>query len=111
MEGLLREGAGAEQPPPEVERRRAPPCDAPSMSQGSVPLLYRHILRAAKRFPSVKREGILREIKTEFHANKAPAQIPSCNSLKPEACRPLAAACCVAWRCMLRGCPFCARPV
>ena len=41
-----------------------------SMSQPSVPLLYRHILRAAKRFPSVKREGIIQEIKTEFHANK-----------------------------------------
>ncbi len=40
------------------------------MSQPSVPLLYRHILRAARRFPSVKREGIIQEIKTEFHANK-----------------------------------------
>ncbi|KAA6423586.1 MAG: hypothetical protein FRX49_06646 [Trebouxia sp. A1-2] len=33
--------------------------------------LYRDILKAAKRFPSIKRNQILEDIKTEFHANKA----------------------------------------
>lgn len=32
--------------------------------------LYRDILKAAKRFPSIKRNKILEDIKTEFHANK-----------------------------------------
>lgn len=32
--------------------------------------LYRRILKAAKLFPSVKKEKILTEIKTEFRANK-----------------------------------------
>lgn len=35
-----------------------------------VTLLYRHILKTAKKFPSIKRESIIREIKLEFHANK-----------------------------------------
>ena len=33
--------------------------------------LYRHILKAAKHFPSVKKSSIIREIKHEFRANKA----------------------------------------
>lgn len=40
------------------------------MSQVPVPLLYRHILRAAKQFPSIKRDSIVKEIKIEFAANK-----------------------------------------
>lgn len=32
-------------------------------------LLYRHILKAAKRFPSVKRDIIVQEIRAEFRAN------------------------------------------
>lgn len=32
--------------------------------------LYRHILRAARQFPSVKRERIINEIKTDFRAKK-----------------------------------------
>lgn len=32
--------------------------------------LYRAILKNAKRFPSVKREGIIKEIKTEFRIKK-----------------------------------------
>ncbi|BDA43436.1 hypothetical protein COCOBI_04-4480 [Coccomyxa sp. Obi] len=40
------------------------------MSQLSLPLLYRHILRAAKQFPSIKRDSIVQEIKIEFSANK-----------------------------------------
>ena len=42
------------------------------MSQVSIPLLYRHILRAAKQFPSIKRDSIVQEIKLEFAANKVP---------------------------------------
>ena len=56
------------------------------MSEPSVQLLYRHILRAAKRFPSVKREGILREIKTEFHANKVLPMRACCGRRKAPAC-------------------------
>lgn len=39
---------------------------------GKVPivLLYRHILKAAKKFPSIRRDNIIEEIKVEFHANK-----------------------------------------
>lgn len=33
-------------------------------------LLYRHLLKTAKRFPSIKREGILKDIRTEFRANR-----------------------------------------
>lgn len=40
------------------------------MAGVSVPLLYRHILKAAKAFPSKKRNSVLEEIKNEFHANK-----------------------------------------
>lgn len=39
-------------------------------SQANIPKLYRDILKAAKRFPSIKRNKILEEIKVEFHANK-----------------------------------------
>ncbi|KAL3150380.1 hypothetical protein ABBQ32_000219 [Trebouxia sp. C0010 RCD-2024] len=39
-------------------------------SHGQVLQLYRDILKAAKRFPSIKRNQILADIKTEFHANK-----------------------------------------
>ena len=38
--------------------------------QQEVLQLYRDILKAAKRFPSIKRNQILADIKTEFHANK-----------------------------------------
>ncbi|KAG2438896.1 hypothetical protein HYH02_010692 [Chlamydomonas schloesseri] len=43
--------------------------------------LYRHILKAAKYFPSKKRTSIIREIKQEFRANKAlsdPERIAHC---------------------------------
>lgn len=33
--------------------------------------LYRRILKLAQRYPSVKRDSIVRDIKTEFHENKA----------------------------------------
>eukprot|EP00195_Chlamydomonas_chlamydogama_P016168 CAMPEP_0202894654 /NCGR_PEP_ID=MMETSP1392-20130828/4010_1 /ASSEMBLY_ACC=CAM_ASM_000868 /TAXON_ID=225041 /ORGANISM="Chlamydomonas chlamydogama, Strain SAG 11-48b" /LENGTH=90 /DNA_ID=CAMNT_0049579409 /DNA_START=36 /DNA_END=308 /DNA_ORIENTATION=- len=41
-------------------------------SQGaqSVLQIYRHILKAAKYFPSRKRDRIIAEIKAEFRANK-----------------------------------------
>lgn len=35
--------------------------------------LYRHILRAARDFPSVKKASIIREIKAEFRANRVRA--------------------------------------
>lgn len=47
-------------------------------TQFTVPLLYRHILRAARFFPSIKKEGIIADIKTEFRENKVlkdPVQI------------------------------------
>lgn len=42
-----------------------------SVSNFSVPILYRHILKAARRFPSIKRNAIIEEIRTEFRDNKA----------------------------------------
>ncbi|KAK1946118.1 hypothetical protein P3T76_003166 [Phytophthora citrophthora] len=33
--------------------------------------MYRRILKLAQRYPSIKRESIIRDIKTEFHANKS----------------------------------------
>jgi LYR motif-containing protein 4 len=33
-------------------------------------LLYRHILRAAKHFPSIKKDGLISDIKTEFRDHK-----------------------------------------
>ncbi len=50
------------------------------MSKLSVPLLYRHILRAAKQFPSIKRNSIVEEIKVEFTANKV------CTPVAPDGC-------------------------
>ncbi|GLC35474.1 hypothetical protein PLESTB_000203500 [Pleodorina starrii] len=50
----------------------------------SVISLYRHILKAAKFFPSRKRDNIIREIKAEFHANKGltdPDRITHCRTL------------------------------
>lgn len=32
--------------------------------------MYRRILKLAQRYPSIKRDSIIRDIKTEFHANK-----------------------------------------
>ena len=46
------------------------PASQTSMSELNLPLLYRHILRAAQRFPSIKRDSIVQEIKAEFAANK-----------------------------------------
>lgn len=40
------------------------------MTKLHLPLLYRQILRAAQQFPSIKRDTIVQEIKTEFAANK-----------------------------------------
>eukprot|EP00879_Flechtneria_rotunda_P020906 GHRR01022013.1.p3 GENE.GHRR01022013.1~~GHRR01022013.1.p3 ORF type:complete len:113 (+),score=21.27 GHRR01022013.1:1153-1491(+) len=40
------------------------------MSSGTTLQLYRHILRAAKKFPSVKKDGIIQNIKDEFRNNK-----------------------------------------
>jgi Complex 1 protein (LYR family) len=46
-------------------------CDAQMASQHmNVARLYRDILKAATRFPSVKRSAIVRDIKKEFHDNK-----------------------------------------
>ena len=43
----------------------------PKMATTSrVPVLYRHILKAAREFPSKKRDRIIEEIKVEFHQNK-----------------------------------------
>ena len=36
---------------------------------GSTLKLYRHILKAAKSFPSKNRNGLIEEIKTEFREN------------------------------------------
>lgn len=36
----------------------------------NVARLYRDVLKAAAQFPSVKRAGIIRDIKSEFRANK-----------------------------------------
>jgi hypothetical protein len=36
----------------------------------NVARLYRDILKAATRFPSVKRSAIIRDIRKEFHDNK-----------------------------------------
>lgn len=41
------------------------------MEPARVLSLYRHILRAAQRFPSVKRQQVLEDIRLEFRANKA----------------------------------------
>lgn len=53
---------------------QAPRSDADAswrgMSKLNLPVLYRHILRAAQKFPSIKRDTIVQEIKAEFAANK-----------------------------------------
>jgi hypothetical protein len=51
----------------EEENARVPPVDA-AMSGGTraTLTLYRHVLKAAARFPSKNRDGIVEEIKTEF---------------------------------------------
>lgn len=50
------------------------------MSQGSVLHLYRHILKAAKHFPSVKKHSLIREIKAEFRAHRVgPAAVSGGN--------------------------------
>eukprot|EP00899_Mesostigma_viride_P003170 jgi/Mesvir1/12854/Mv05883-RA.1 len=38
--------------------------------EARVPHLYRALLHAAKRFPSIKRDQIVRDIKIEFRENK-----------------------------------------
>lgn len=43
------------------------------MEPARVCLLYKHILRAAKAFPSIKRGAVLEEIRAEFRANKETA--------------------------------------
>ncbi|GIL62319.1 hypothetical protein Vafri_16521 [Volvox africanus] len=42
-----------------------------SSSTTSLVSIYRQILKAAKYFPSRKRDNIIKEIKAEFHANKS----------------------------------------
>lgn len=41
-------------------------------AHGQLPMLqlYRHILKAAKQFPSVKRPKIIQQIKEEFRENR-----------------------------------------
>lgn len=41
-----------------------------SMSSVEIRQMYRHILKLAKDFPSVNRDGLIHDIKCEFHANK-----------------------------------------
>ncbi|KAJ0409951.1 hypothetical protein P43SY_005845 [Pythium insidiosum] len=43
---------------------------ATSSSRGEVIRLYRRILKLAQQYPSVKRDGIIQDIKLEFHENK-----------------------------------------
>lgn len=38
--------------------------------QLSMVQLYRHILKAAKQFPSIKKHSIIQQVKTEFRENK-----------------------------------------
>jgi hypothetical protein len=45
--------------------------------------LYRHILKAAKQFPSIKKHSIIQQVKTEFRDNRVRGQrgdrvIPPC---------------------------------
>lgn len=42
-----------------------------STTGSTVLLLYRRILRAARSFPSVKRDNIIRDIKAEFREHSA----------------------------------------
>ncbi len=41
------------------------------MNSKQILLLYRNIVKHAKVFPSIKRDGILREIRSEFRKNKS----------------------------------------
>ena len=41
------------------------------VTQFTVPKLYRHILKAARQFPSIKRDAIIEDIKTEFRESKS----------------------------------------
>ena len=50
------------------QRRAAASMSAPR--PGQVLQLYRAILQAAKRYPSIKRDSVVQEIKREFHAHK-----------------------------------------
>lgn len=47
---------------------------AAGMSELSMLQLYRHILKAAKQFPSIKKHSIIQQVKTEFRQNKVGAQ-------------------------------------
>lgn len=40
------------------------------MERGKVLMLYRQIMKAAKTFPSIKRDKIVEEIRHEFRAHK-----------------------------------------
>ncbi|PSC73355.1 Complex 1 LYR [Micractinium conductrix] len=42
-------------------------------------LLYRRILKAAARFPSVKRDGVIADIKTQFREHKGLANAAKIN--------------------------------
>jgi len=53
---------------PRVPAGHWTPTVADTMS-GSTLRLYRHILKAAKTFPSKNRAGLIEEIKTEFREN------------------------------------------
>lgn len=44
-----------------------------------LPLLYRSILKAAQRFPSIRRAAIIADIKHEFHANKVGPDLAPCS--------------------------------
>lgn len=62
------------------------------MSNFNVPLLYRHILKAAKAFPSIKRDGIVKEIQLEFHNSKGltdAAQVLTARQLAVDSLRQL----------------------
>ena len=48
-------------------------------SRDQVLLLYRQILRAAKNFPSIKKDALIADIKIEFRDH---AQIPSSDTKK-----------------------------
>ncbi|OQR88963.1 hypothetical protein THRCLA_22772 [Thraustotheca clavata] len=48
------------------------------MVRQSVPQIYRRVLKLAQRFPSIKRDQLVLDIKAEFHENKTltdPAKI------------------------------------
>ncbi|WIA22709.1 hypothetical protein OEZ86_009672 [Tetradesmus obliquus] len=52
--------------------------------QQSMLQLYRHILKAAKHFPSVKKHSIIKTIKDEFRENRAltdPEKVKHCRAV------------------------------